>query len=326
MIKFSFILLSLHFVIYTLSGQYAPAAGTLGSTAIYMDSSVFTSWATQSVLNVGWMNLADTSLGKANFGDAFSPLGKADNDVVSLGDGGEVILTFDFPITDGPSWDFAVFENSFDGHYLELAFVEVSSDGQNFFRFPAHSLTDNENQVQAFDTISTMKINNLAGKYKGGWGTPFDLQELSHILVLDISAITHVRIMDVVGSIDSIYANLDSAGNAVNDPWPTAFSSSGFDLDAVGVIHQSVGFKQIIENESIRVFPNPASDFVNLDIISGKHFKGIELFDGHGKFIKSFDVQSSNVSLNISDIPKGFYLIKCKLVDGNIIFGKLLIQ
>ena len=56
-------------------------------------------------------------------------------------------VTFASPIYNGEGPDFAVFENGFDIddeydptgvlHFLELAFVEVSSDGENFFRFPA---------------------------------------------------------------------------------------------------------------------------------------------------------------------------------------------
>ena len=44
-------------------------------------------------------------------------------------------------------------------------------------------------------------------------------------------------VVDVVGSIDPAYATYDSQGHAINDPWPTAFASSGFDFDAVGVLH-----------------------------------------------------------------------------------------
>jgi hypothetical protein len=46
-----------------------------------------------------------------------------------------------------------------------------------------------------------------------------------------------VRVVDVVGSINPFHATYDSLGNIVNDPWPTASSSSGFDLDAVGVLN-----------------------------------------------------------------------------------------
>jgi hypothetical protein len=44
-----------------------------------------------------------------------------------------------------------------------------------------------------------------------------------------------VRIVDVVGSLT--LGSVDSLGNVVNDPYPTAFASGGFDLDAVGVLH-----------------------------------------------------------------------------------------
>ncbi|MEZ4549679.1 MAG: hypothetical protein R2874_04140 [Desulfobacterales bacterium] len=51
---------------------------------------------------------------------------------VVLGRGGSIILTFDPPVENGEGWDFAVFENSFNDFNLELAFVEVSSNGTDF--------------------------------------------------------------------------------------------------------------------------------------------------------------------------------------------------
>ena len=86
----------------------------------------------------------------ASFGSAASALGPADaydfgtglpstspTTVVSLGDGGSITLTFAHPLSDGTGPDLAVFENAFNDTFLELAFVEVSSDGANFVRFPA---------------------------------------------------------------------------------------------------------------------------------------------------------------------------------------------
>src|SRR5262249_13856862 len=69
--------------------------------------------------------------------------------------------------------------------------------------------------------------------------TPFDLAELAGTSpLLDVNNVQFVRLLDVVGTINPQYATLDGQGNIVNDPWPTAFGSSGFDLDAVGVINQ----------------------------------------------------------------------------------------
>jgi hypothetical protein len=39
-----------------------------------------------------------------------------------------------------------------------------------------------------------------------------------------------------VGTLLPSHARRDSLGNVINDPWPTPFESSGFDLDAVAVL------------------------------------------------------------------------------------------
>ena len=149
------------------------------------------------------------------------------------------MLGFAQPITDGPGYDFAVFENGLSDTFLELGFVEVSSDGNNFFRFPSVSLTPTATQVGSFGVLDPTNLNDLAGKYRVGFGTPFDLQELSGVSpLLDIHDVKFVKIVDVVGSINPLYATLDSVNNPVNDPYPTAFASGGFDLDGVGVINQ----------------------------------------------------------------------------------------
>jgi hypothetical protein len=160
--------------------------------------------------------------------------------VVSLGDGGRITLTFAQPIGNGPGADFAVFENAIHDSFLELAFVEVSSDGSHFARFPAISLTPSETQTGSFGLLDTTDIHHLAGKYRRGFGTPFDLGALLPSPVVNVNAITHVRIVDAVGTIDPLFATFDSLGNLVNEPWPTNFETGGFDLDAVGVLNIAV--------------------------------------------------------------------------------------
>ena len=225
------------------AGPYAPAAGQPGSTAIARDSSLFLGWASgyQDLVR-GPVDISDLPSGFASHGEGTDALGPADAHVdsfpvVSLGDGGRITLTFDSPITNGPGADFAVFENGIIDGFLELAHVEVSSNGTDFFRFASVSLTSASTQVGSFDLLDPTNLHNLAGKYRRGFGTPFDLAELSGRSGLDIAAITHVRIWDVIGSIDPLYRTLDSLGNPINDPWPTNFITGGFDLDAVGVIH-----------------------------------------------------------------------------------------
>lgn len=233
------------------SGPFPPAAGQPGSTAIHLNSTDFVSWATGIELHRGYINAADTSVhhsgsNRATFGLPSTPIGQASGittDVVSLGDGGIATITFDRPIINGTGADFAVFENGFSDTFLELAFVEVSSDGRHFVRFPAVSLTPTNTQVGGFGSLNSTNIHNLAGKYRLGFGTPFDLDELKDSANIDIHGVRFVRVVDVVGCIACNKATLDSRGNLVNDPWPTPFHSGGFDLDGVGIINAGNPFQ-----------------------------------------------------------------------------------
>ena len=64
-------------------------------------------------------------------------------DVVSLGNGGSIVLGFDGNgIVDGPGIDLVVFENAFDaggGTFAEAATVSVSDDGQTWHAFPCEA-------------------------------------------------------------------------------------------------------------------------------------------------------------------------------------------
>lgn len=246
------------FICKSAFSQFAPAPGYQGSTAIPKDSSCIVAWATGCIITRGPQKITDTPpYVYANYGDSTKAIGMADGlNVVSLGDGGSAVLTFDRPIRNGSGYDFAVFENAFNDQYLELAFVEVSSDGTNYFRFASSYLGDTVSQVGSFANWGDATLlNNLAGKYRANFGTPFDLQELNNINGLNIDSICYVKVIDVVGCIQEGFCTRDAAGRKVNDPWPTAFGTSGLDLDAVAVINQRpAGFNNMSDPE-IAVYP-----------------------------------------------------------------------
>ena len=307
------------FLSLLLAGSTA-YGGPYASTAIYKGNSAFVAWATGVTVERGPQDISNPGLGYASYGSDANALGPAEGtafDVVSLGDGGAATLTFANPITNGAGYDFAVFENGFSiaggDEFLELAFVEVSSDGINFFGFESVSLTATNVQVVqtgGMGSLDATDIYNLAGKYQRGYGTPFDLEELKDVNgLLDVNSVTHVRIIDVVGYVEPAdfsgdgivnfidygmffeaylseddsnnwnedcdifrllvedeipyydppngfidmvdfhvftekwlveneFSSCDSIGHQINDPWPTPFHNSGFDLDAVGVINE----------------------------------------------------------------------------------------
>lgn len=284
--------------------QYPPAAGLPGSTAIHADSTIFTGWASRCYVQRGFVDIQQPELGSVSYGNESDALGKADNHVVSLGDGGIAVVSFGYPICDKTGFDFAVFENSFDGHFLELAFVEVSSDSIHWFRFPAVSLTPTTEQVGTFGTLDPTKIHNLAGKYTVMYGTPFDLADIENNQNLDKQNIRFVRIIDVVGTINPAYATYDALQNIVNDPYPTPFHTGGFDLDAVGVIHSCTDNVQSVSLTSLSVYPVPCSDYFTITPI--QEITEYFITDVNGKTL----LQGNDISfINVSHLQSGVYFI-----------------
>jgi hypothetical protein len=194
------------------------------------------------------------------------PIGTTpDGQTVSLGDldagqiaaggvPGSITLGFATPFRNQAGWDLAVFENAFrffppddDKSFAELGYVEVSSDGLHFARFPSVSLTTPDTlfvpdfgsgPLRDFAGIDPTDVYNLAGATDSLVGAPFDLADLAtHPFAvggqLDLQSVRFVRVVDIPG--DGSF--LDSQGNGILDTWVTTdprFGNGGFDLDAVG--------------------------------------------------------------------------------------------
>ena len=292
-------------------GPFCGVVGTTGCTAIAYNDNRIKAWATGCTLVLGSQNLSDPSAPVVTYGTADEAVGAASTstmDVVSLGDGGSATLTFEKPIANGDGYDFAVFENSFNDYFLELAFVEVSSDGERFVRFPATSLTQTARQITS--SVDPTYINNLAGKYRVGYGTPFDLNELRDSAGLDINNITHVRIIDVVGSIDPELGTYDAFGHIINDPFPTITYSAGFDLDGIAVLNQKTERIELAENGvQMSVYPNPATDRICVTLENLENIDAT-LFDMSGRAVKTLTLRNGDNTIDISTLQNGIYLIR----------------
>ena len=267
--------------------QYDPAGGESGSQAIHRDHSAISAWADSIIVQRGYQDISNKGLGYANTGQSIDALGPADGVIVSLGDGGMATYIFAEPLKNIMGPDFVVFENGFQwtsGYFLELAFVEVSSDGQKFTRFPSISAADTNDQIWNLSNMKPEWYHNLAGKHQAPYGTPFDLDELKDS-VLSIDSIRFIRIVDVVGSLNDSFARFDSRGVKINDPWPTSFESSGFDLDGLALLDHNVS-NQLVNLSAEAYGPNPIRRSQPLNV--NFEFKSVSIFDSFGKCIAQY--------------------------------------
>ncbi|OSZ78869.1 hypothetical protein CAP35_11645 [Chitinophagaceae bacterium IBVUCB1] len=302
---------------------FAPQATITGTTAVIKTDASIKGWAAQCKLERGWMDIADKAMGKVTLGADTSALGMADNNLLSLGDSGVAVLTFNNVLYNGAGADFVVFENGFanganpEEAFLEYAFVEVSSDGINYTRFPAVSMIDTVQIPMAGTYANTRAIHNLAGKYVGNYGTPFDLDELAGTPGLDVNNITHIRLVDVVGSI-GIHGQLDKNGRKINDPYPTQIPSGGFDLDAVGAMYLKwpTTVPTIASDMNLQAFPNPAKDMLSISFKQqpqGALFATIT--DMKGSVVKHGTISNNQVS--VASLTAGVYYLVITDTNGN---------
>lgn len=216
---------------------YAPGPISAGTTAIdaYEDAEMtlpnpeLVAWANAFLNYLPGPNVSQTfktpegALGPAN--DTGFHISNTTT-IVTLGDGGSITLSFATPILDTDGFDLVVFENGVSTTagrgFFELAFVEVSSNGTDFYRFSGRSSTPQPASPYGFLELDSTNLDGLAGKYPATYGTPFDFAWLG------LTSVSHVRIVDILGNGET----LDADGKPIFDPYPTS-GSAGFDLDAV---------------------------------------------------------------------------------------------
>lgn len=303
------LLIGLFFIPTVVFGQFDPAGGETGSKAIHRDHVSLSLWGDSVVIQRGEMQLGDTSKAVVTTGSAADGLGKADNYTVSLGDGGSATYYFENPVKDVKGPDIVIFENGFSwigGYFLELAFVEVSSNGKDYVRFPAISMADTTKQIENLSYMECEWYHNLAGKHQAPYGTPFDLSELKDSTKVDIQNIHYIRIVDVVGSIDNSIATRDSKNQIINDPWPTNFESGGFDLDAIAIIRFVLSNNDLVQNSRL-ITGNLISQ--NSDIRFVNEVDEVVVLDMSGKILQT--EYAVNQLKHFSYLP-GYYTLILK--------------
>lgn len=205
--------------------------------AIASDSDAFVEWA--DGIDESRTDFAPEGSTSIDESGGFNSLGELTQDLIDTGEEpGFLTVTFPTGIRNGEGADFAVFENAqglFGGEnelFVELAYVEVSTDGESFARFPSIYLNEEDSfsGTRSFAEYDVTNIFNLAGKHQAGFGTPFNLDDLlDDPLVtsgaIDLDNIQFVKLVDIPGSGDFV----DSEGNPIYDAWPTV-GTGGFDF------------------------------------------------------------------------------------------------
>jgi hypothetical protein len=136
-------------------------------------------------------------------------------DVLSLGEGGWIVLRFDdMTMIDGPGPDLLVFENAFTG-WVETGRVAASADGETWHEWPCAAEEEGATGCAGINKVWATSTNGIdPTDPEAAGGDAFDLADL------DLEEARYVRITDTGTN-------------------PYVGNAGGFDLDAVAVINGS---------------------------------------------------------------------------------------
>ncbi|MDA9262206.1 T9SS type A sorting domain-containing protein [bacterium] len=109
----------------------------------------------------------------------------------------------------------------------------------------------------------------------------------------------------------------------VSNPNDSAWVNVNFDVQNPN----AVGIEEVQKETSIKIFPNPATDFVNVAIASNEVNKKIEIIDLLGKVVYSNSVAEDNTKLrvNTSNFLPGVYFVSITSNNKSIRTSKIVI-
>jgi hypothetical protein len=106
-----------------------------------------------------------------------------------------------------------------------------------------------------------------------------------------------------------LYATRDNAGRIINDPFPTPYPSSGFDIDAVGIIH-ALGYTSIedVTSNAIKVFPTLLQEEKKIQLTGIQTVNDIRILDMQGRLVP-YTREGETIILEDS-IEDGIYFLQ----------------
>jgi cytochrome c peroxidase len=102
-----------------------------------------------------------------------------------------------------------------------------------------------------------------------------------------------------------------------NTRWSNPFDANG----NLTIIPITTGLSQTVHSGNIVIYPNPASDYITVQLPSGNFF--LSIYSLEGKLLKQSSVKN-NEQHNISELENGVYILRVTGMDSDLHFTKKL--
>ena len=92
-----------------------------------------------------------------------------------------------------------------------------------------------------------------------------------------------------------------------------------------GEIISSIDESEFIVSSELEIYPNPASDYLNLRLRTEEEINAIKIYNQNGQLIKQI-VSPKDASLNISDLNSGSYYVRIDTEDNKYFCNRFVKQ
>lgn len=95
-------------------------------------------------------------------------------------------------------------------------------------------------------------------------------------------------------------------------------------IDNVSLVEDSSTGINVFENTDFEVFPNPASKDINIS--SKQIIEEVNLMDIRSKSVLQLKFLKENATIDLSQLDGGIYIVKCKFMNGEVVYKKIVVQ
>lgn len=113
-----------------------------------------------------------------------------------------------------------------------------------------------------------------------------------------------------IGSINSGAVSNDNLMHSVGEIYVIPTDPGETNSGTMGLLYQSVikvlGVDEI-QQESVKIYPNPTSDFIYLNVSSKTKIEDIQVFDNSGRVVLKTTIKDNKIDLR--NLPVGVYIL-----------------
>lgn len=239
--------------------------------------------------------------------------------VVSAGNNGPECGSMDSPA--------AIFESSFS--------VGATNNQDTIANFSSRGLISVDSSFRMKPNVCAPGVQvrscYLNGEYRTLNGTSMAGPHVAGAVALMISANPALA-----GQVDLIENILEQTALGVQSE-DDCFGAAGTNIpnpaygfgriNALAAVNAALEYTNLqeLDSASVRIFPNPSTGEVNIQLSEGHQSGHFRLYGTNGRLIHQQQLQGYHSTINLNDLPAGIWLYQVQL-DQQLVTGKLVIQ